>query len=897
MNSWLLVFISMTYLGLLFGLAWVVENRSRLREKVLGSSWVYALSLTVYCSAWTFYGSVGRASLSGLDFLAIYLGPCLMLPLWWVLVRKLVRVTRVHRISSLADFISARYGKRQMIGTLTGGVLVVVIVPYISLQIKAISESFLFLSSGTSESLVNIWKDPGLYATLFLMIFTIVFGVRYLEANRARPGMVSVVAFEGIFKLVAFLIAGIAIIYGLFGGMGNLMIQATGLANFDQLVTIQGRTGFSDWFWLLVISGLSILLLPRQFQVAVVENQDEQHLKRAMWVFPLYLLMINLFVLPVALAGRLSQEGLFTPDYALLGLANQVSSWLGGLVFLGGFSAASSMMIVSTIALGTMLANNVLIPIRIRADNPGSMVDKILNIRRLSLGLIPIMAFLYYRYFTENEPLLSIGILSFIGVSQLAPAIIGGMYWKRATHQGALAGILSGFAMWFYLLILPTMGFRDLPLMEPFEGLSTTSHAIFMTMMINVLLFSGISSMSQQNQEEQTQAELFVDIFKLSRNYDAAGINPASASFPTIRSLLIKFLGDQRTSEVLDRYARMNQIDWKANPKADSRLIAFAERLLTEAIGPASARIMIASVVQEEDISMQEVVNILKESQQVIGLNKKLQFQSEQLQKLTEELRQANERLLQLSAIKDDFLYTVTHELRTPLTSIRAQAEILLDMDDLTVEEREQFLQTIVKDCERLTRLITDVLDLEKFESGNQKLNLSEESIADIIQEALDSTENLMRSKGIAIKTAISNEIPTTWLDRDRIIQVLLNLLGNAIKFCNQEAGEIRVVAFPIDGRIKVSVIDNGEGIEPEKMSRVFEKFYQAHNQLRKKPSGSGLGLAICKNIVMHHGGQINLQREQPTGTRFTFELPIYKNTQQFIAHYETTLKKDFNRG
>jgi signal transduction histidine kinase len=895
-NAWLII-ISIGYLGLLFGLAWLVEHRAKIKIRIQKSAWIYALSLTVYCSAWTFYGSVGRASFSGPDFLAIYLGPCLMLPLWWILVRKLVRVTKVHRVSSLADFLAARYGKRQAMGTLVAGVLILVIVPYISLQIKAITESFLFLNGGDANQEKALLEDPGLYATLFLVFFTVIYGARYLEANRPRPGMVSVVAFEGIFKLVAFLVVGIFVVYGLHGGMAPLMEKAALLSDFKALVTIDGRQGFSDWFWLLMVSGLSILLLPRQFQVGVVENQDEQHLKKAMWVLPLYLLLINLFVLPIALAGRVDPVGFINPDYTILGFALQGGKGLAALTYLGGFSAATSMIIVSTIAIGHMLANNLLIPIAIKVDKGATLAGRILNIRRFSLALIPVLAFLYYHYFTANEPLLSIGIISFIGVSQLGPALIGGMYWKRATHQGALVGIIGGFAIWFYLLILPSFGYSGLPFMSPFLGVSSTSYAIFITLSINVLLFVGVSAFTLQDQQEQSQAEFFVDVFKLSRNYDTHETVQTSASFPTLRSLLIKFLGDQRTTEVLDRYARMNQIDWKANPKADSRLISFAEKLLTEAIGPASARIMIASVVQEEDISMQEVVDILKESQQVIGLNKKLKNQSEQLRLLTEDLGTANERLRELSVIKDDFLYTVTHELRTPLTSIRAQAEILLDMDDLTESERNQFLQTIVKDCERLTRLITDVLDLEKFESGNQKLNLSEESVLDIIQEALDSTAHLMKSKSIFLKTAIPKDLPLTWLDRDRIIQVLVNLLSNAIKFCDPESGEIRVIAFQIDGYIKISVVDNGAGIDEEKMPRVFEKFYQAHNQLRKKPTGSGLGLAICKNIVTHHGGSISVQREKPIGTRFTFEIPLYKNAQHFISHYENALKKDFNRG
>ncbi len=901
MSSLTLVLVSLGYLAFLFAMAQLVEQKMGLQQRINNSATVYALSLTVYCTAWTFYGSIGRASASGIDFLAIYLGPCLMLPLWWLLVRKMVRVSKTHHLSSLADFIAARYGKRGGIGTLVAAVLLVGIVPYIALQIKAIAESFMFLTQSQPAEKNQWFQDPGLYAAVFLTLFTILYGARYLEANRPKPGMISVVAFEGLFKLAAFVAAGIFVVFVMYRGPEALFTEAHLLPDFSQLMTLDGRAAFSDWFWLLLVSGMAVILLPRQFQVAVVENRNEQHLKRAMWLFPLYLLAINLFVMPIALAGKMHPEVAQNPEYAILGLSLDGGPLLATFVYLGGFSAAISMIVISTLAMGNMLSNNILLPVLLKQDAQEPLHNRILWLRRWAIVIILLLAYLYYWFFTENAPLVSIGILSFIAVAQLAPALLGGLYWKRATHAGAFAGIFGGIAIWAYLLIWPgvsgVMGWDFSTTLFAFEDLSPISTAIFLSLMVNLLLFLGVSAFTQPTSQEQTQGELFVEVYKYSRLYGNSELAAGTASFPTIRSLLIKFLGDQRTEEVLDRYARIHQIDWKANPRVDSRVIAFAERLLTEAIGPASARIMIASVAQEEDISMQEVVDILKESQQVIGLNKQLKSQSDELQKLTTDLQAANERLREVSAIKDDFLYTVTHELRTPLTSIRAQAEILLDTEDITPEERQYFLQTIVKDCERLTRLITDVLDLERFESGNQKMQLTSENLAEIVAEALNSTENLMKSKQIVLVRDIAQNLPPTVLDRDRIVQVVVNLLSNAIKFCNQEAGEIRVVAYQLDRVLKVSVIDNGDGIEEEKVARVFEKFYQAHNQLRKKPAGSGLGLAICKNIIQHHCGRIYVKREGKAGTRFTFELPIYHNVAHFIQNYESTLQKDFNRG
>ncbi len=871
------IIISVVYLGLLFGLAYAVEKGWGRGFRVKNSGWIYALSLGVYCTAWTFYGSIGRAQLSGIDFLAIYLGPTIMAPLWWIIIRKLVRISKKHGISSLSDFIGARYGKSQFISALVAWVLLLGVIPYIALQIKAISES---LQITAKLDIAHKWFfDPGLFITLILIGFVVLFGTRYLESSKPKEGIVSVIAFESLFKLIALLLAGGFIVYGLFNSPSDIFAQAAEkLPDFQSRVQLSNS---SDWFWLMLISGLSVILLPRQFQIAVAENRQEQDLKKAMWVFPLYLLLINLFVLPVAFAGILMNT---TGDYTMLSLASHGSGFWVILVYLGGLSAATSMIIVSSLALGQKLSNNIILPIYVK-KHPGRFIN-VLRIRQLSIAAVIILAYLYYQSLGKNDSLISIGIISFIAVSQLAPAVLIGTYWKKATSTGVWTGIVAGMLVWFITLILPSINqnfdldiLAEINLQNPLqiEGLSPTSNAISLSLFFNLIFFIGLSVHSKPNVEESNQAELFVDVFKYTREYES-NLYQGSTSFPNIKSLLVKFLGDKRTEEVLDRYARINNIDWKSNPQADSRMISYAERLLTDAIGPASARIMIASVVQEEDISINEVVNILKESQEVISLNRQLKMQSDQLQRLTKDLQNANNRLQKLSEIKDDFLYTVTHELRTPLTSIRTQAELLLEMgSEMEPEEEENFLQTMVRDCERLTRLISDVLDLEKFESGNQKLNLGKQHIAQVIDEVVSSMRRTIESKHIRLEVNLADSIPATYFDYDRMVQVFTNLLSNAVKFCNQDDGYIRISGYQVDNKIKLNVIDNGEGIDAEKAARIFDKFYQAHNQLRKKPLGSGLGLAICKNIVQLHGGNIYMLPEPQSGTRFSVELPIYK--------------------
>ena len=905
MSSNLILIGIVMYMIVLFLIAFAIEKGKIAFLQKINYAWIYALSLGVYCTAWTFYGSVGRASYHGPDFLTIYLGPVIIMPLWWIIVRKIVRISKSQHIGSIADFISSRYGKDQKLGTIVALLLLIGIIPYLALQIKALSESTSILMNVEKSNELNLWTDPGLYIMLAMGIFIMLFGIRFLNIQQIKTGLVGTVAFESMFKLVAFLTIGIVVCFYIFKSPMDIFKSYTVDRESHEILFLSDRN-VVHWFAMIVISGLSILLLPRQFQMAIVENRNEQDIKKSIWIFPLYLFLINLFVLPIALAGQMKLGTNLNPDYYILGLAKMQGSWLELIVYLGGLSAATSMIIVSTVALGGMVSNNVIVPLVLYLRPKYLAFDSILPIRRLSIVVILVLGYLYYVFMTSAVSLLNIGIISFVAVSQLAPAVIGGIYWKGANRKGVLSGILGGFIIWIFLLIIPSTAWGHsvidsefikelLPVWTVDERIT---YAIGFTLSVNMLLFIGVSLYTYTSNEEKNQAELFVDIFKFSRKYNEISSSYASAPFANIKTLLERFIGDYKTSEVLDQYARSNDINWKTTMYVDAQGVAYAERLLTDVIGPASARIMISSVVQDEEISIHEVVDILEESKEVIQLNRQLKFQSDQLQRLAQDLKTVNEELQRVSAIKDDFLYTVTHELRTPLTSIRAHAEILVDMeDDITIEERQTFLNTIIRDCERLTRLITDVLDLEKFESGNQKLHLTLNEMHVLLHEALTSINGMIEAKSIQVSVDIAQDLPRTFLDRDRIIQVLINLLSNAIKYCPFEGGMIDITIYQIEDAIRVNISDNGPGIPKDNLHRIFEKFYQASNQLRKKPAGTGLGLAICKNIIKHHQGKIYAKNKEGGGAKFSFELPIYRTTKQFIDDYERKLKKDFDRG
>lgn len=899
MSKLILIVLTFGYLAFLFGIAWWIERRKNAAFLSSNQAVLYALSLGVYCTAWTYYGSIGWAADGKIDFIAVYLGPLMVIPLWWILLRKMIRISKTKGIGSLADFIAARYGQSQMLGTFVALGLVFGIIPYMALQIKAITESFQLLTEGVFINTGSWFADPGLYLTLMLVVFIILFGARYPEIGRTGQGLRAVIVFESIFKLLAFLIAGFFVAFLLFDNPMSIFTQIAETEKGQSLLQFGGTQAYFDWFWILFISGLAVLLLPRQFQMAVVENKSEKELRTAIWLFPLYLFLINLFVLPIAMGGLLLLGDNYPSDYYLLGLAENGGQWLSVLVYLGGFSAATSMIIVAGLALGNMLTNNVWVPALLRVKLDKEFSGQLVFLRRFSILLVLMLAYFYYRFVSVEYPLVSIGIVSFIAVAQLAPAIIIGMFWSRANYYGALSGLIAGFSIWFLFLILPAISSSWNASIFHLTGdfYQSASNVAALSLSLNFLLFLGVSVFTKQTEEEEAQAEMFVNVYKLSRVYESEGLFRNTTSLKNIEKLLKKFLGKERTKEVLHEYALSYNLPLKSDSTVDSRVISYAERLLTETIGPASARIMIASVVQDEEISMKEVVDILKESQKVIELNKKLKIQSRELKQVSNELHRANKKLIEFSEIKDEFLYTVTHELRTPLTSIRAQAELLLDNEDMETEEKSFFLSNIVKDCERLTRLITDVLDLEKFESGNEKLNLELRQITELVSNAVDSIKQYAGSKKVELKVELSPEIPKSLMDGDRITQVLVNLLSNAIKYADSEQPKVRVTAYQMDNFIKVNVIDNGTGIEAENRERIFDKFFQVKNQLRKKPAGSGLGLAICKNIIRHHLGNIYVREEQNGGTRFSFELPIHQSNQIFKQNYEQKLEKDFDRG
>jgi Na+/proline symporter/signal transduction histidine kinase len=916
LQGWVIVVTSFAYLGLLFAIAYYADKRADAGRSVIASPYIYSLSLAVYATAWTFYGSVGRAAVDGVGFLPIYIGPTLMIALWWVVMRKILRISKENRITSLADFIAARYGKSALIGGAVTVIAVIGIVPYISLQLKAVSNGFLILMQypeivmPAKVGAAPVLQDTALWVALILALFTIAFGTRHLDAAEHHEGMVAAIAFESLVKLLAFLAVGVYVTFVIYDGFGDVFARAAADKNLAPMLTpLEGVAGnYSSWVWLTILSMLAIMFLPRQFQVAVIENKDERHLNKAIWLFPLYMLAINVFVLPIAFGGRLHfPAGIVDADtYVLTIPMAEKQELLALLVFIGGLSAATGMVIVETIALSTMVCNDLVMPVllrmrSLRLNERPDLTGLLLGIRRGAIVLILLLGYLYFRLAGEAYALVSIGLISFAAVAQFAPAALGGIFWKGGTRRGALAGLIAGFVVWSYTLLLPALarsgwlpigileqGPWAIELLRPLElfglkGLDQITHAMIWSMVANVGAYVAVSLSGSPGAEETRQASLFVDVFKRSGG-GGARFWRGTASAPELHSLLARFLGSQGADEAFRDYGRARGLRWPEEElPADAEFVHYVETQLAGAIGAASARIMVASVVEEEALTLDEVRKILDEASQVIMYSHQLEQKSRELEAATTELRAANERLKELDRLKDDFLSTVTHELRTPLTSIRAFTEILNQDPEIDLAQRRKFLGIVTKETERLTRLINQVLDLAKIESGRAEWHETRVDMREVISDTVTAMEQVFQEKGIQVVTRIPERVSPVLADLDRMIQVMLNLLSNAVKFCDQAAGRIEVALSERDGWLRVDVRDNGPGVRAEDQHIIFDKFRQAGDTLTEKPHGTGLGLPISRHIVEHHGGRIWVESPAPgrgSGACFSFTLPVVKEAE-----------------
>ncbi|TMV89480.1 sodium:solute symporter [Thioclava sp. BHET1] len=888
-----LVAVCLAYVIMLFAVAFMAERRARRsRLRFLRSPWIYTLSLSIYCTAWTFYGAVGYAARSGLEFLVIYLGPTLVFVGWWWVLRKLVRIGRTHRITSIADLISSRYGKSNALGVIVTLMSVVAATPYIALQLQSVTLSFDAFAARSPEG----WALPDQGATALwiaggLALFTILFGTRNLDANERHHGVVTAIALEAVVKLVALIAVGVFVVWGLGGGPVDM------LARIDASPIAEWPLQPGRFAGLTFVSAAAVLTLPRMFQVLVVENVDERHLATASWAFPGYLMLMSLFVVPIAVMGlELMPEG-SNPDLFVLTLPlSQGQGTLALLAFLGGFSSATSMVIVAAIALATMVSNHIVTPLwlalrRASVRAPGDVRGLVLISRRLSIIGVLSMGYMYYRLSGGSEALAAIGLIAFVGAAQVLPALLGGIFWRGATHVGAMTGLLIGFAIWAYTLFLPSVGDAGLLPQSvlqsgPFgigwlrphalfgiAGLDPILHALFWSLLFNALAFLIFSMLSFPGPLERLQGVAFVNVFDQSpaaRSWAQGGVEAED-----LLSMAQRILGAREAQHFFQTQASAQGKEGFL-PDTTSPFIARLERKLAGSVGAATAHAMIAQLTGGSAVSMQDLIAVADETAEAKEYSATLEAKSEELARVARALREANDKLRDLSVQKDSFLSQISHELRTPMTSIRAFSEILME-PDLPDALRAQYAEIIHEEARRLTRLLDDLLDLSVLENRGVQLNISVVNLHDLLNRALQSASSTRPERAFRIERDFPTEHMPVFTDTDRLVQVFINLISNARKYCDSEHPVLRIEVRKRGKRVQIDFIDNGAGIAKHSQKLIFEKFARLTDESRA--GSAGLGLAICREIMANLGGTIDYLPGQG-GAAFRVSLPLRRGRE-----------------
>ncbi|RME64986.1 MAG: PAS domain S-box protein [Nitrospirae bacterium] len=679
------------YLLFLFVIAFIAEKQEQKRQSLVANPYIYSLSLAVYCTSWTFYGSVGKAATEGLSFLAIYTGPTLMAALWPIVLRKMITVAKENGITTISDFIGVRYGRSLGLSALVTVVAVAGITPYISLQLKAIMTTFSIITARPEGSHFAGWL-----ITLMLGIFAIVFGARKLDASERHGGMVFAVAFESMVKLMAFLAVGIFVFWGVLKGPAGLQKEIT-QKGLEGLLRIGQGSGVSyvQWFSLTFLSMMAILLLPRQFHVAVVENSSVEHIRKAMWLFPLYLFLINLFVVPIAIAGLKVMGTKQGADYFVLFVPLKKGyPYLALFAFLGGFSAATAMVIVESLALSTMVTNSIVLPLLFRFRHMKGFHQVVLNLKRITIVGIIFLGYLFAIYVGEFYSLVDIGLKSFEAVTILAPSVLLGLYWRGANKKGAIAGIVSGFVIWLYTLLVPALVRAGLlqkkgilyelfssSILNPtslfgLHGLDRWSHSLFWGLGLNLFFFVGFSIITRQSEEETRGAISFVDAYMPEREYLLGRFQ----SIEEIEAVLGRYIGYREAHESIESFIRRSSINRKNPSEREIAMVrAESERILSGALGPSLSAIVMSEVFSIPYPERARISRSIQELSRSLTLSRK-------------ELAEANRQLARLKEFSESIIESIPLGVATMDESFRVTFWNRA-MEKLTGVKKEDALQ------------------------------------------------------------------------------------------------------------------------------------------------------------------------------------------------------------
>ncbi len=892
------------YIGLLLVVARWAERTSYKGKSLANNAVVYSFALAVYCTAWTYYGSVGIAATSGFLFLSIYLGPMIAISMWWIILRKLVRIKTAHRITSIADLISARYNRSQAIGALATLIAVVGIVPYIALQFRAIDSTFAIIAKPLEASSPWIGRLHGVGTVSLLVAFTIILGMRKLDPTERHPGMMMALAVESLVKLSAFLAAGIFVVYFMHDGLGDMLQRfSVYQAQLDAVAAKPPEVSAITWVSYTFLSFFAVMFLPRQFHVEVVENLDENHIKTAMWLFPVYMILINVFTYPIAVGGLLSGLPIHAADSFVLDIpVRQGQGLLSLFVFLGGFSAAAGMIMVESIAMSTMITNHFMLPLTDWFKQLGFLRRRLLLCRWVAVAGFIALGYWFQLIVGPAFMLVNIGLMSFAAVLQFVPAIIGGIFWRRSTQLGALLGLSTGFLVWTYTCLVPALvksGYLwpDLLAVGPWgieflnpehlfglTELDPISHSVFWSMLFNTSLYVWGSLGFEQNPEESRQAQEFVDVLR-----------PRSAVSPTqkgernvelrnkrglLESLLQEYFTPVKASVMIDQCLA----ELEFNHKSRISILELAElqneveRNLAGSIGAAQAHRALKETpifTPSEEKELSEMYGEILAELRITPeeLKRKVDYYKERERLLADyaaELEQkVKEQTLHLeTANKDlkDFAYVVSHDLKAPLRAISQLAGwIAQDHADALNSEGKQQIDLLLGRVRRMDNLIDGILQYSRIgrvvETEKQvDLNILVPEVIDLIAPPED------------VKVYIDGLLPSIKCEETRLRQVFQNLIENAVKHMNKPGGEVRIACETENDQWRFSVADDGPGIDPKYHEKIFQMFQTLAP--RDKIESTGIGLTLVKKIIELNGGKIWVESELGRGSVFFFTLP-----------------------
>jgi Na+/proline symporter/signal transduction histidine kinase len=643
LHDWGVIAAAFGYIGLLFVVASYGDRLSPVQRGRAGAL-IYPLSLAIYCTSWTFFGSVGSATRTNIDFLAIYLGPILMIGLCTPLLRRVIQLAKAQNITSIADFIGARYGKSQAVAATVATIAIIGSVPYIALQLKAVASSLeTILSEDQAFSKIPIIGDMALIVTLAMAAFAVLFGTRHADATEHQHGLMLAVATESIVKLVAFLAAGAFVTFWMFSPE-ELIERA--MKSPEAVRAIDQAPSIGNFLTTTLLSFGAIMMLPRQFHVSVVENSSDAEVARARWLFPLYLLAINLFVIPIALAGLITFPfGAADSDMYVLALPIEADASLLSLgVFVGGLSAATAMVIVECVALSIMVSNDIVVPLALQREPRSRGAGKdfggfLLKARRIAIFVIMVMAYFYYRAL-GNTQLAAIGLLSFAAIAQLAPAFFGGLFWRRATARGAIGGMLVGFALWTYTLFLPSFldnstaglfllqhgpfGIEALRPQALFDSdLPPLLHGALWSLSLNILAYVVLSLARQPSAIERLQAGLFVPD-TLAPTTPTFRRWRTAVTVQDIQSTVAQYLGPDRARQAFETFAASHHTPLDPTAPADFELLQHAEHLIASSIGAASSRLVMSLLLRKRAVSAKAALKLLDDSHAALHFNREI---------------------------------------------------------------------------------------------------------------------------------------------------------------------------------------------------------------------------------------------------------------------------------